>query len=144
MVSPFKPHIITLGVEVISRSKKFYEKGLGLQPSSASQDDIVFYPCGGIVLALYPREKLAKDATVIAKGSGFSGLTLSHNARSEKDVDAILKKAETAGAKILKPAQKVFWGGYSGYFKDPDGHLWEVAYNPYFEFDGQGNLKLSA
>lgn len=89
----------------------------------------------GTQLALYPRAALAEDATVPAEGSGFSGITLAHNARSKEAVDALLQVAVDAGARLVKPAQEVFWGGYSGYFADPDGHLWEVAWNPYFEID---------
>ena len=134
--------LITLGVEDISRAAAFYEKGLGWKRSSASQDDVVFFQLSGIVLSLYPRKLLAEDAHVDSKGSGFSGITLAHNTRTETEVDHILKKVEKLGAKILKPAQKVFWGGYSGYFADPDGHIVEVAHNPFFEFDERGNLKL--
>jgi uncharacterized glyoxalase superfamily protein PhnB len=95
-----------------------------------------------MVLALHPRKALAKDATVSPTGSGFSGMTLSYNARSEEEVNEVLKKVKSAGATILKPAQKVYWGGYSGYFKDPDGHLIEVAYNPFWELDENDNIKL--
>ena len=97
------------------------------------------FPAWGIVLGLYPRKLLANDATVNDKGTGFSGITISYNAKSEKEVDDILKQVEKLGATIIKPAQKVFWGGYSGYFKDLDGHLFEVAYNPFWEFDDDDN-----
>jgi len=97
---------------------------------------------GGVVLALYPREKLAEDATVPAVGSGFPGFTLAYNTRSQDEVDAVLKAANSLGAKIVKHAQHVFWGGYSGYFADPDGYLWEVAWNPGFEFEESGSVKL--
>lgn len=132
--------IITLGVNDLERSREFYQHGLGWEPSKASQDGIVFFDLGGVGLALYPMDELAKDATTSAKRSGFSGITLAHNARSVEEVDAVLQKAEQAGAKITKKAQKVFWGGYSGYFADPDGHLWEVAWNPFIEMDEQGAL----
>lgn len=137
-----KLNIITLGVSDLQRSLEFYEKGLGWKKSSASQDNIIFFPLGGMVLALYPRELLAEDATVPAKGSGFSGITIAYNAKSETEVDEVLAEVKKLGAVIVKPAQKVFWGGYSGYFQDPDGHLFEVAYNPFFGFDANDNLEL--
>ncbi len=96
---------------------------------------------GGIVFALYPREKLAEDATVNPSGSGFSGIALAYNTKSQEAVDEVLQAVERIGGKIVKPAQKVFWGGYSGYFADPDGHLWEVAWNPFWRFDDH-NLVL--
>src|SRR5579885_3637377 len=123
-------NIVTLGVSDTARSRRFYE-ALGWKASSASQGDIVFFQLGGMVLALYSREALAEDATVAAAGSGFRGVTLAQNVRSKEEVARALKVAEAAGAKILKPAQDVFWGGHSGYFADPDGHLWEVAWNPH-------------
>jgi uncharacterized protein len=137
-----KLSLITLGVTDFERSLKFYRDGLGWKLSSASQDDVAFFPMGGVVFALFPREKLAEDATVPASGSGFSGITLAYNTKSQEEVDSVLKQAESLGAKIVKPAQKVFWGGYNGYFADPDGHLWEVAWNPFWEFDEDDNLIL--
>lgn len=97
---------------------------------------------GGFALALYPRELLAADANVSAEGSGFSGITLAYNAESEAEVDAVLSEVKKLGAVIVKGAQKAFWGGYGGYFKDPDGHLIEVAYNPFWQLDEKTNLKL--
>jgi len=137
-----RPHIVTLGYSDLKRSRRFYEKGLGFKASSASQDDIVFYPTGGSVLALYPRTALAKDAGVSAKGSGFAGVSLAFNVASKAEVAKILALAKKAGGSVVKAAQDVFWGGHSGYFRDPDGHLWEVAWNPFFKFDRKGNLKL--
>jgi catechol 2,3-dioxygenase-like lactoylglutathione lyase family enzyme len=134
-------NIITLGVNDFARAVNFYQKGLGWKLAKASQDDIAFFSLNGIVLALYPYQKLAEDAKVQG-GTGFGGITLAHNAKSENEVDEVLKTAEEAGAKIVKPAEKVFWGGYSGYFADPDGYLWEVAYNPFFQFDVNDNLLL--
>lgn len=134
--------LITLGVSDLKASVAFYEKGLGWKRSSASQDDVVFLQLSGIVLSLYPREKLAEDVGIPSKGSGFSGITLAYNARSEAEVNEVLSLVATIGGTLVKKAQKVFWGGYSGYFRDPDGHLWEVAHNPFFEFDQNGNLKL--
>jgi uncharacterized protein len=135
--------IVTLGVADLVRARRFYEEGLGWKASSASQGDVVFFQLGGMALALYPREALAGDACVDAKGSGFSGITLAHNVRAKAEVSAFLAVAEAAGGKILKPARDVFWGGHSGYFADPDGHLWEVAWNPYSNLNERGELVLS-
>jgi len=136
-----KLNLITLGVNDFEKSVAFFE-GLGWKKSRASVDGLALFPLGGIVLALHPRKDLADDATVNPEGSGFSGITLSYNAKSEKEVNDVLTKVEKLGATIIKPAQKVYWGGYSGYFKDPDGHLFEVAHNPFWELDEDDNLKL--
>lgn len=133
--------IVTLGVADVAKATAFYT-ALGFKVSPASQDGITFMDAGGVVLALYGRNALAEDAHVASSVPGFSGISLAHNARSEADVDTVLAWAQTCGARILKPAQKVFWGGYSGYFADPDGHLWEVAFNPFFPFDEAGRLML--
>ncbi len=138
-----KLNIVTLGVEDLQRSLQFYRDGLGWTVSSHSQDDIAFFHLGGLVLALYSREKLAEDATVDPAGTGFTGITLAHNTRSREEVDAVLHLVEPLGARIVKPAQDVFWGGYSGYFADPDGHLWEVAWNPFWELDAADHLVAS-
>ncbi|MFN8404279.1 MAG: VOC family protein [Anaerolineales bacterium] len=135
-------HLVTLGVKDFEKSKKFYGETLGWKPASASSDDVAFFQAGGIVFAIYPREKLAEDALTSAEGSGFAGFTLAYNAGSESEVDEIIADLKSKGVKIVKEPQKVFWGGYSSYFADPDGYLWEVAHNPYFEFDKSGNLKL--
>jgi hypothetical protein len=137
-----KLNLVTLGVKDFARSMQFYRDGLGWPLSSASQGDIAFFPLGGIVLALYPRDKLAEDAQVSQTGSGFSGITLAYNAKSQAEVDEVLQTVENLGATIVKRAEPVFWGGYSGYFADPDGHLWEVAWNPFFGFDEADNLIL--
>ena len=126
-----KLSIVTLGVADLGKAKAFYESGLGLVPHEASQDTITFYEMGGMLLSLYPREALAEDVGIEASGTGFSGVTLAHNEPSEEGVRAVIEKARVAGAEIVKEPVAVFWGGYSGYFKDPDGHLWEVAYNPF-------------
>jgi len=127
-----KPYItlITLGVKDLKRSIEFYEKGLGL-PKKKGPEGIAFFETSGALLSLYPREKLAEDITITAEGIGFQGFTLAHNVESPEAVDATLEEAVAAGAKLVKPGQKVFWGGYSGYFADPDGFYWEVAWNPY-------------
>ena len=135
-------HLVTLGVRDFEKSKKFYEETLGWKPAIASSDDVAFFQAGGVVFAIYPREKLAEDALTSAMGSGFAGFTLAHNAKSESEVDEIIADLKSKGEKIVKEPQKVFWGGYSSYFADPDGYLWEVAYNPFFPFDENGNLKL--
>ncbi len=127
-----KPHItlITLGVEDLDRSIAFYQKGLGL-PRKEGPEGIAFFETVGTLLALYNRDKLAEDITVAAEGSGFRGFTLAHNVESPEAVDATLNEAVAAGAELIKPGQAVSWGGYSGYFKDPDGFYWEVAHNPF-------------
>lgn len=123
--------IITLGVSDLARSVHFYRDGLGL-PLRKDSDVIAFFETRGTWLALFPRDALAADANISSEGTGFPGFTLAHNVRSRQEVDAILKEAETSGADIVKPAQATDWGGYSGYFTDPDGYLWEVAWNPHF------------
>jgi catechol 2,3-dioxygenase-like lactoylglutathione lyase family enzyme len=135
-------HLITLGVKDLPASLDFYENGLGWRRSSASGEDVAFFSMGGVVLSLYPRDKLAEDALVPPEGTGFEGFTLAYNTRSREEVDEVLARAQQLGAKIIKRAQEVFWGGYSGYFADPDGHLWEVAWNPFFPFDEGGRLQL--
>ena len=135
-------HLVTLGVRDFQSSKTFYTETLGWKPSSSSNEDITFFQAGGIVLSIFPREKLAEDALVSPDGEGFTGFTLAYNAQSEAEVDEIIGGLIAKGVKILKEPQKVFWGGYSAYFADPDGNCWEVAYNPFFPFDENGNLKL--
>ena len=140
----FEPRIslITLGVSDLRKSRRFYEEGLGFEASSISSDDIVFLKTNGALLALFPTDHLAKDATVPPEGSGFRKFTISHNVREKSQVEEVLQIAQAAGAQIIKPAQDVFWGGYSGYFSDPDGHLWEICWNPYFELDEKGEIEL--
>lgn len=134
-------HIVTLGVNDLEASRKFYVETLGWK-LSRPQEGIVFFQAGGVVLALFPREELAKDAQIPADGDGLARFTLAYNAQSEAEVDEIISDLKAKGVKILKEPQKVFWGGYSSYFADPDGNCWEVAYNPFFPFDEQGNLNL--
>jgi len=134
-------HIVTLGVSDLKRSHEFYSQTLGWK-QSRPQEGISFFQAGGVVLALFPREELAKDALVSSEGNGFAGFSLAYNAQSEAEVDEIIRDLKAKGVKILKEPQKVFWGGYSSYFADPDGYCWEVAYNPFFPFDENGNLKL--
>ena len=124
--------IITLSVNDLPRSVAFYRDGLGLTLFDENTESIAFFRNRGTWLALYPREALAADVGISAEGSGFSGVTLAHNLRSREEVDALLDVAVSAGAILVKPAQDTFWGGYSGYFSDPDGYLWEIAWNPHF------------
>ncbi len=128
-----KPRIsmITLGVRDLAKSVRFYQDGLGF-PRMESPPEVAFFTLDGTWLALYGREALAEDATVSPEGRGFESFTLAHNVASEAEVDAVMEQAIAAGAVLVKKPQKVFWGGYSGYFQDPDGHLWEVAHNPHF------------
>lgn len=133
--------IVTLGVADVGKARQFYEL-LGFKASAASQDSITFMDAGGVVLALYGRDALAEDAHEATSKPGFSGVSLAHNCRSEVEVDQVIADAVAKGATLKKPAQKVFWGGYSGYFADPDGHLWEVAFNPFFPLDNSGRIQL--
>ncbi len=134
--------VVTLGVADLRRATKFYEAVLATPPDT-SNDGVTFFELPGVWLSLFPRENLAKDISTKvnpAKG-GFSGVTLAHNVRRKEDVVAILERAEAAGAHIEKEAQDTFWGGYGGYFSDPDGHYWEVVWGPMFEFTDAGELK---
>lgn len=124
--------IITLGVKDLARAVEFYRDGLGLLLHDEDTAHIAFFKNRGTWLSLYPLEALADDVGVSVEGSGFSGVTLAHNVRTREEVDAVLNEAVSAGAKLVKPAQDTFWGGYSGYFSDPEGYLWEVAWNPHF------------
>jgi hypothetical protein len=127
-----KISLITLGVRDFARSLAFYRDGLGFPTHNFKDgEDVVFFKLEGSWLALYPRDKLAEDATVPDEGKGFSGITLAHNVASKAEVDAVFAHAIAAGARPVKTPQEVFWGGYSSYFADPDGYLWEVAYNPF-------------
>ena len=135
-----KLNLITLGVDDFEKSLAFYEKGLGWKKSDKSMDGLALFNLGGIILALHPRHELATDTTLTYQPTIFSGLTISHNTKSAKEVDDILSEVEKLGATIVKPAQKVYWGGYSGYFKDLDGYLFEVAYNPFWALDENDNL----
>jgi hypothetical protein len=133
--------IITLGVADLARSREFYER-LGWRRSMAKAEGIVFFQACGLAVALYPRHELARDANVAADGHGFCGMSLAYNARSREEVDSVLAEAQAAGARVLKPAQEAFWGGYSGYFADPDGFLWEVAWNPFFPIAADGAIQI--
>jgi uncharacterized protein len=134
---------VTLGVADVAASRAFYER-LGYKASSASQESVAFFDAGGVVLALFGRSALAEDANLGNSAPGFSGIALAHNVTCEAEVDAVLADAVAKGAKLTKPGQKASWGGYSGYFADPDGHIWEVAYNPFMPLDGNGRVTLPA
>ena len=134
---------ITLGVADLARSRAFYAE-LGWRESSGSQAEVAFFDAGGVVFALFGRAALAEDAGMPAAGSGFPGFALAHNVASEEAVDRLLAEAAALGATIVQPAGKVFWGGYCGYFADPDGFLWEVCWNPFFPLDEQGRVSLPA
>jgi len=138
--------LITLGVEDLARSVAFYSDGLGFPLSSASvEGEVAFMRAGGTVLALWWRAKLADDANLPDRRGAwkeFGGIALAHNVRERGEVDAVLAQAVAAGARLLKPAVDTEWGGRSGYFADPDGHPWEVAWNPGFPFADDGSLVL--
>lgn len=123
--------LISLGVEDLDRSIAFYRDGLGL-PMRDGPAGIAFFTTSGTWLSLYPRDKLAEDAEVEAAGSGFRGFTLAHNVKTRDAVDEVMREAVAAGAQVQKQPVEASWGGYSGYFRDPDGFLWEVAWNPHF------------
>lgn len=123
--------LVTLGVADLARATRFYEEVLGL-PRLPSPPTVAFFELGRTWLSLYPRELLAEDAGVPAEGAGFRGFSLAHNVGTETEVDALLRHVAAGGGRIVKPAQRTDWGGYSGYFADPDGFLWEVAWNPDF------------
>jgi uncharacterized protein len=133
---------ITLGVSDLTKSIRFYRDGLGFPAKIEEGAPIAFFTTHGTRLALYPLGRLGDyvGQPAAKPGSPFGGITLGHNVRTREEVDEVLALAETAGGKILKPAQKVFWGGVSGIFSDPDGHLWEVAWAPMFSFDETGAL----
>lgn len=127
-----KISIITLGVQNFARSLSFYRDGLGFEANDYKEGDAhVMFRLDGAWLALYPRASLAEDAQMPSEGSGFSGFTLAHNVKSKEAADQVFAHAVSAGATPVKKPQDVFWGGYSGYFADPDGFLWEVAFNPF-------------
>lgn len=139
-----KPRInlVTLGVADVGRSRSFYER-LGLIASPASTADVAFFDLNGVVLGLFGHLALADDAGIPqSPAPAFRGVSLAWNAGSAAEVDHIFIHAGTAGASIVRPPHTVFWGGYSGYFADPDGHLWEVAHNPFFPIDAEGRIKL--
>ena len=133
--------MITLGVRDLQKARAFYD-ALGWQAASEEHaDTVVPYNLNGLTIGLFGWDSLAEDAQVSAEGSGFRGVALAYNVRNKEDVAATLAEAEKAGGKIVKPAQDVFWGGHSGYFTDPDRHLWEVAYNPFSPLGADGTFQ---
>lgn len=133
--------LVTLGVADMKAARAFYEK-LGWRASSQSNDDVTFFQAGGMIFGLYGRAALAADAGVDDGEPGFSGVALAYNGRDKNEVDRVLDEAVAAGGTLVKKAEEVFWGGYSGYFADPDGHLWEVAFNPFFPIAEDGSISL--
>jgi hypothetical protein len=127
--------IITLGVSDLDRAVGFYRTGLGLPINYNEGEGIAFFQLSGTWLALFPTDKLAEDACLPPDRTRFGGFTLAHNVKSKELVDETIAQALSAGATLLKPAADTFWGGYSGYFSDPDGHPWEVAWNPFFPLE---------
>ena len=133
--------LITLGVGDLARSQAFFER-LGWQRALRQATGVAFFQCGGIAFSLFPRTELAADAGVADAGSGFAGFSLAYNTRDKAEVDAVLAEAVAAGARLVKPAQDAFWGGYHGYFSDLDGFLWEIAWNPGFPLDAAGAVRI--
>lgn len=134
--------LITLGVSDLAAARRFYVDGLGFKPSAAGNEHISFFNMGGLLLSLYDRAALAEDAHLDPAGSGFRGFTLAMNLASRAEVDQAFEVARAAGARILKAPVEVFWGGYSGYFADPDGNAWEIAHNPFWGVDEAGRVIL--
>lgn len=134
--------LITLGVADLPRAVAFYEDALGWKPEPGPPG-VVFFDLNGVVFALWPHDDLAKDMGVAADSvPAYRGYALAHNVRSEAEVDAIFTQLETKGARIVKQPQKTFWGGYSGYFSDPDGHTWEIAHNPFWTIRKDGRVSM--
>ncbi len=133
--------LITLGVGDLERARRFYE-ALGWVTAAAAGDEVVFFQAGGMVVALWSREQLARDSVVGSDAGGWGGITLAHNLGSPAEVDALLADIEGAGGSVLRPGAETFWGGYSGLFADPDGHRWEVAHNPDWPIAADGSVSL--
>lgn len=133
--------LVTLGVVDLAQSRAFYRR-LGWAESSSGNEHVAFFQCGGMALGLFGRAALAEDARVEGPGEGFANVTLAQNVATKAEVDRVLALALAAGAKLLKPAGDVFWGGYTAYFADPDGFAWEIAWNPHFTLAADGSLRL--
>ncbi|MCA9185674.1 MAG: VOC family protein [Pirellulaceae bacterium] len=141
MSLPSRINLVTLGVANVATSTAFYER-LGWTKSPVSNDDVTFFYSEGTVLGLFGRASLADDANVNDLELGYSAVALAQNFASEAEVDEAYRHALACGAEPRKSPQKVFWGGYSGYFADPDGHLWELAHNPFISLDERGHMCL--
>jgi predicted lactoylglutathione lyase len=135
--------LITLGVADLETSRSFYER-LGWKRSVAAAEGVTFFQAGGVVLALYPHQDLACDLGIALERFATCSISVAQNVRSRAEVDQVLGQAVAAGATLLKPGADVFWGGYVGYFADPDGFVWEIAWNPHFPLDAEGRIMLPA
>jgi uncharacterized protein len=133
--------IVTLAVDDLDRAVRFYQE-MGLTRHRGITDGVAFFQMGGMILSLFPRADLAKDAGIENRPTGFAGVALAYNTRSDAEVDEVIAAAKAAGGRIVKKPERAFWGGYSGYFADTEGHLWEVAHNPGFPIDGEGRIAL--
>jgi len=133
--------IVTLGVRSLGISRRFYVDGLGWKPALENKE-IIFFQSGGMVFALFLRDKLAEDFRADPTTFGRAAVALAHNVREKNQVDNLMKRAEASGAKILKPGREASWGGYSGYFADPDGFAWEVAWNPQWHIAADGSISV--
>jgi len=133
--------IVTLGVKDLAVSKKFYVDGLGWKPAFENKE-ILFFQTGGLVFALFLRDELAADFETDPASFGQAAMALAHNVREKSEVDPVMQRAAAAGARILKPSRQASWGGYSGYFADPDGFAWEVAWNPQWRMDPDGSIHI--
>ncbi|WP_430411361.1 VOC family protein [Kordia sp.] len=131
--------IIGLGVNNLEISTAFYKEKFGWKLTNASNENISFFQLNGVLLSLYPKDKLAEDATVDPTGSGFKAFTLAYNTHTKEEVDEIITDLANKGVKIVKQPEHVFWGGYSGYIADLDENLWEIAFNPFLRLDEAGN-----
>jgi predicted lactoylglutathione lyase len=134
--------LITLGVADVAKATAFYEALGFVRSKSASQEAVTFFKAGPVVLGLFGREALHEDAQAGDLWNGNGGIAVAQNVASEAEVDAVMATAEDSGARILKPASQTFWGGYNGYFADPDGNIWEIAFNPHWALDEEGRVKL--
>jgi catechol 2,3-dioxygenase-like lactoylglutathione lyase family enzyme len=134
--------LVTLGVADLARARRFYEEGLGWKRGNENPD-VAFYQMPGMIFALWSRSALARDAGAADSGAAFSGMALAYNARTREEVEAVLGEAKAAGGTVVKPAHDTFWGGYAAYFADPDGHLWEVAHNPFWIIARDGSVRLA-
>jgi predicted lactoylglutathione lyase len=142
IVVPTHISLITLGVADVAKATSFYERLGFVRSKRASQERVSFFQAGPVVLALWGRDAQRDDAQAAEFWTGNGGIAVAQNLTSEAEVDAMMARAEAAGARILKPAAKTFWGGYDGYFADLDGHVWEVAFNPFWELDEGGRVRL--